>query len=409
MPRTIRELADDADLLPLWEAVHERLCAGSKPARIATITVSNMPAGGVAVLRNWLDTSTRRRRGNSAVSTAGNQTQVPLRELLDHFGLDPEQLPVIATLAVGRPLVNRALVRAASATAREQLWAQVESDLAAVPRLARRICASGVADSEIEAIALQCQRLKAALITIDTSRGSVAAPLTLAKLAHDCAGDPHAFDLDTLTGRRLVEAVTELLDEPEPTRPDAVRGLLGRVGILADRLSSSVLVLNLQASGNGIVDQRLRLGGGPLPLTLYDLTVHPPELEATPLLVVENPSVLEAALAIGFTKPLACTSGHLRAVDHAFLQRALDCEVPLSYSGDLDRDGLIIAGQIRDLYGARIVGMNEEVVRQAGSCPSTVSLNALPPLLPTELAVALTETGRAVFQENDAVLQALLT
>ncbi|WP_218021633.1 TIGR02679 domain-containing protein [Nocardia acidivorans] len=407
LPHTVRELADDADLLPLWEAVHERLCAGTKPARIATITVSNMPAGGVAVLRNWLDTSTRRRRGNSAVSTAGNQTQVPLRELLDLFGLDPEHLPVIATLAVGRPLVNRALARAASATVREQLWAQVESDLGAVPRLARRICASGVAESDIEAIALQCQRLKAALITIDILRGSVAAPLTLAKLAHDCAGDPHAFDLDTLTGRRLVEAVAELLDEPEPTRPDAVRALLARVGILADRLSSSVLVLNLQASGNGIVDQRLRLGGGPLPLTLYDLTVHPPDLETTPLLVVENPSVLEAALAIGFTEPLACTSGHLRAVDHAFLQRALDCDVPLSYSGDLDRDGLIIAGQIRDLYGARIVGMNEEVVRQARSQPSTVPLSALPPTLPAELAGALMESGRAIFQENNVVLKTL--
>ncbi|WP_425296974.1 TIGR02679 domain-containing protein [Nocardia abscessus] len=134
--------------------------------------------------------------------------------------------------------------------------------LAVVPRLARRICASGVSETDIEAIALQSRQLKSALDKIETLRRSGAAPLTLAKLAHDCAGDPHAFDLDTLTGDRLVEAVAELLAEPDLTRPDTVRALLARASILADRLSSAVLVPNLHASGNGVVDRRLRLGGG---------------------------------------------------------------------------------------------------------------------------------------------------
>ena len=146
-----------------------------------------------------------------------------------------------------------------------------------------------------------------------------------------------------------------------------------------------------------------------MPLTLYDLTVHRPSLQPSPLLVVENPSVLEAAMAIGFRKPLACTSGHLRAVDHAFLQCAVDCGVPLSYSSDLDRDGLIIAEQIQTLYGAQIVAMDAEVVRRAGHSPSQVALGALPSRLPPELAAALTETGRAIFQENDVVLDSLLT
>ncbi len=408
-PESVRQLSNDSDLLPLWHSVHEKLCAGVQPARIATIMVAGMPPGGVAVLRTWLDTSTRRRRGNSAVSSTGGRTRVPLRELLIHFGLTPEQLPVIAELAIGRPVVNRALARKASTAARDQLWAQVESDLAVVPRLARRICANGVAEADIEVIALQSQQLKSALTKIETLQHFGTAPLTLAKLAHDCAGDPHAFDLNTLTGRRLVEAVAELQEVPEPTRPDAVRALLTHFGILADRLSTSVLVLNVQAIGNGVVDQRLRLGGGPMPLTLYDLTVHRPSLQSSPLLIVENPSVLEAAMAIGFRKPLACTSGHLRAVDHAFLQRAVDCGVPLSYAGDLDRDGLIIAEQIQDLYGAHIIAMDTEVVRRAGHSPSKVSLGTLPGTLPPELAAALTETGRTVFQENDVVLDSLLT
>jgi uncharacterized protein (TIGR02679 family) len=336
-------------------------------------------------------------------------TLVPLRELLTRFGLAAEHLQMIAELAVGRPVVNRALLRRTGAMAREALWIQVESDLAAVPRLAHRIQAGGIADIDIEAIAQQSRQLGLALAKIDALRQQGAALLTLAKLAHDCTGDPHTFDLDTLTGRRLVEAVAELLDEVEPTRPDAVRALLTRAGILADRLSATVLVQNLAASGTGVVDERLRLGGGPVPLTLYDLTVHPPVLVAAPLLVVENPSVLEAAMAVGFTDGLACTSGHLRAVDHALLQRAVDCGVKLSYAGDIDRDGLIIARQIQELYGAQLIGMDTEVVSKAMICPSAVSLGALPDGTPAELAAVLAAHGQAIYQENDVILDRLLT
>ncbi|WP_196812221.1 TIGR02679 domain-containing protein [Nocardia sp. CNY236] len=408
VPDIVRALATDPDLLPLWEAVHERLCAGAEPARLATVTVAGMPPGGVAVLRTWLDTSTRRRRGNSAIASTGSRTRVPLRELLVHLGLASEQLPVIAALAVGRPLVNRALARMESTAVRGELWSRIETDLAVVPRLARRIRASGVSGNDIEAIARQSRQLRSALDEIRTVCHAEAAPLTLAKLAHDCAGDPHAFDLNTLTGRRLVEAVAELYGEPHPVRPDTVRALLAKAGILADRLSTAVLVLNVQATGTGIVDQRLRLGGGPMSLTLYDLTVHPPNFQPSPLLVVENPSVLEAAIAGGFSNPMACTSGHLRAVDHAFLQRAVDCGVPLRYAGDLDRDGLIIAEQVRDLYGARLAAMTTAVVQRAGDRPSAVPLGELPGTLPPGLAAALAQTGRVVFQENDVVLDTLL-
>jgi len=255
---------------------------------LATVAVAGVPVGGVAVLRTWLDTSTRRRRGNSAVASADGVTRVPLRELLARFGLTAEQLQIIAELAVGRPVVNRALARRAGADARETLWAQVESELAAVPRLAHRIRTGGVAESEIEAVALQSRQLGSALAAIAALREPGTTPVTLAKLAHDCTGDPHMFDLDTLAGKRLVEALAELLGAAEADRPDKVRALLARAGILADRLSSSVLVQNLSASGTGVVDERLRLGGGPVPLTLYDLTVHPPVLVAAPLLVVEN-------------------------------------------------------------------------------------------------------------------------
>ncbi|SDW30596.1 TIGR02679 family protein [Amycolatopsis xylanica] len=408
LPEAAHTLAHDDDLRPLWAAVHKRLCSGTEPTQLATVLVNGLPTGGIAILRTWLDTSTRRRRGPSAITTANGSTRVPVRMVLSRFDLAPEHLTAIAELAMGEPVVNQALARRAGVAAREDLWLEVVSNLAAVPELARRIRATGVAESDIATIAKQSRQLRAALEKIDNLRRPGTPPLTLPKLAHDCAHDPHAFDLDSLTGKRLVEAVAELLGEPEPARPDRVRAMLARAGVLADRLSTTVLVLNLSAVGIGIVDQRLRLGGGPVPLTLYDLTVNPPVLQASPLLVVENPSVLEAAMATGFTGPLACTSGHLRAVEHAFLQCAVDCGVELTYAGDIDRDGLIIACQVRELYGARIVGMDEDVVLQAGPCSSAVPLGVLPAELPFELSAALSAGGKAIYQENDVILEKIL-
>jgi len=404
VPEVVRVLAEDADLMPLWQAVHRRLCAGDAPDRLATVKVDGMSSAGIAVLRGLLDTTTRRTRGSSAVQSVGGVTRVPLREFLTTVGVAAAQLQLLVEVAVGRAVVNRAHERAAGTTARRALWATVETNLAAVPSLARRIRAAGVSEPDIPLIEAQSEQLGAALARIATLR----APASLAKLAHDCAGTPHAFDLGTLTGRRLVEAIAEVRAEAVPERPDAVRAMLARARVLADRLSTSVLLLNVWATGPGVVDQRLRLGGGPVPVTLYDLTVNPPILGSAPLLVVENPSVLEAAMAAGHTAPLACTSGHLGAVDHTFLQRAVECGVPLSYAGDIDRDGLIIARQVHQFYGAAIMGMDADIVRRAGRHASATPLGPLPDGVSPGLASALAVTRRAVFQENDVVLDRLL-
>ena len=62
--------------------------------------------------------------------------------------------------------------------------------------------------------------------------GGTRLPVSLPKQAHDCAGDPHYFDLNTLKGSRLVAAVAEFTDRPEPDRPDRVRALLAQAGII---------------------------------------------------------------------------------------------------------------------------------------------------------------------------------
>ncbi|WUM95886.1 DUF2399 domain-containing protein [Streptomyces sp. NBC_00322] len=125
--------------------------------------------------------------------------------------------------------------------------------------------------------------------------------------------------------------------------------------------------------------------------------------------MVENPSILEEALARASTLPLACTSGQLRAVDHALFQLAVDQGVPLRYAGDLDTAGLQIAATVHQLYGAELVAMDAAIVRATGSTPSAVPIGALPPAhSSTELGRALHAGGRIVYQEHDAVLDRLL-
>jgi hypothetical protein len=71
--------------------------------------------------------------------------------------------------------------------------------------------------------------------------------VSLAKLSHDCAGDPHYFDLVTYAGTLLVSAAAELSDRPKPIRPDLVRAYLLDVGVIDDRLTATVLLHQVRA------------------------------------------------------------------------------------------------------------------------------------------------------------------
>ncbi|WP_433261619.1 DUF2399 domain-containing protein [Actinosynnema sp. CS-041913] len=398
----IAALAADRDLTALWTAVHERLCAGRQPATIARVRVKGLSSVGLATLRTWVDTSARRRRDQSAVVASGDVTVVPLRDVLTALGLSAEDLQQLVETAVGRPVVDVAAARRATSAQRLGLWADVEEVLALLPRLVARMRAAGTDDET------SVRQLAGALAQV-VSRLPCTPPTSLAKLSHDCAGDPHYFDLDRLPGVRLVAAVAELTGVPEPRRPDLMRAMLAGIGILADRLSATVLLHQVRVRGTGPIDLRLREATTPVALTLLDLTVHPPTFAPQLLTVVENPSVLEAAMTHGSPLAFACTSGQLGSVDHALLQLAVDHGVSLRYAGDLDGPGLQIANVVAETYGARLVAMSADTVEQAGREPSGVPLGELPVWLDQRLSDALRSSGRVVCQEHDAVLRNLFT
>ncbi|TQM85472.1 uncharacterized protein (TIGR02679 family) [Saccharothrix saharensis] len=402
MAADLAALAADRDLTPLWAAVHKRLCAGRQPAAIASVRVEGLSSGGLATLRAWVDTTARRRRDQSAVVATGRVTVVPIRDVLAALGLSADNLQRLVEMAVGRPVIDLAAARRTASAQRRGLWADVEAALPSLPGLVARMRAAGTDDETA------VRHLVGALARV-VPLLPCTPPTSLAKLSHDYAGDPHYFDLDQLPGVRLVTAVAELTGVSEPRRPDLVRAMLAGVGILADRLSSTVLIHQVRVRGTGPIDRRLRDATTPVALTLLDLTVHPPTFAPQVLTVVENPSVLEAAMTHASPLAFACTSGHLGSVDHALLQLAVDHGVSLRYAGDLDGPGLHIANVVAETYGAQLVAMSADTVEQAGPEPSDVPLGEPPAWLDQGLSDALRSTGRVVYQEHDAVLKSLFT
>lgn len=271
-----------------------------------------------------------------------------------------------------------------------------------LPGLVARLRTAGIGESDIPT-----RRLISALAKA-VQRIPSEPPISLAKLSHDCAGNPHFFDLDTVAGARLISAVAEITGQTEPARPDLARALLLDAGVIADRLTATVLLYRVATVGQGPIDRRLRDSATPVALTLLDLTLNPPTLANQILTVVENPSIIEAAMASGSRLPLACTSGQLSSVDHALLQLAVDQGIQLRYGGDLDDSGLRIAEYVKQNYGAELIAMDTATVLAAGPAPSAVPLNPLPQPADTKLATALQVSGHVIFQENDAVLDQLL-
>jgi hypothetical protein len=179
-----RLLAYDPDLTPLWQSIHDRLCAGESPTSIATVRVTALSRAGVAALRSALDTTVRRRRGLSAVNVTAGTSLVPLRELIEALQIPAHMLPALVEHAVGVPIVDRSSAQRAKAARKEDLWAYATRRLPAVPGLLARMRAAGIGIGSTE-----IRRLVDALATVLPSL-PLKPPVTLAKLAHDTAGDP---------------------------------------------------------------------------------------------------------------------------------------------------------------------------------------------------------------------------
>ncbi|MEJ3741828.1 DUF2399 domain-containing protein [Actinomycetes bacterium KLBMP 9797] len=324
--------------------------AAIKSVRVALSTA------GLARINGWLahaPSANRRTRRHRLVSRDG-WVSVPIDRILEALGPTIDLADILRD-TVGIPDVlqpNRRL-----AAMKTDVWSYAQSVLPDAPQLLQHLRSGGLSETSVEDRRRLINALARAHPLIPLQR-----PVPLPRLSLYCAGDPHFFDLNPPgQGSKLVMLVAELIGQP-PTAAAAPNNrftLLARAGIYPDRVSATVIGLNLAATGDSPVDEAIRAATAcrrPLHISLYDLTVHRPHISpAAPVLVVENPSVIEEALIRGYPGPLACTSGALSAVDHEFLQQMADDGVPIHYSGDHDPAGVYIAELVRTRFGAHII------------------------------------------------------
>lgn len=290
--------------------------------------------------------------------------------------------------AVGRPLV--VVVEAATGLLRDpraeqEARRQPLDVLAAVdPEWAAAVRASGVLTGLADA--LDVARAAVAI------RGHLPGPVRLrTEVAAETTGDAHALD----DGRPLATVVLRGLHPGAlPSTAAGRRALWEEAGVLADTVSTSVLTLGLRPLESSWLDAAADRGD-PVHLTEWHLRRLDLRV-AGPVLVVENPSVLEAFAVAGRGAAVVCTSGWPAPVAVALLRRLA---APLAYHGDFDWPGVRIAGWLADQAQVTPWRMTATHYLSApGGEPLTGT--AAPTPWDPGLAEAMQDRGTAVHEEQ---------
>jgi uncharacterized protein (TIGR02679 family) len=405
----------DPDIKPLWSAVAERLERGDELARIRAVR-AQLSETGRAMIIGWLTSARQTARTVHLAVDEDGATLVPLPAVMHSLGLTHESLHTLINQQIG--LTGRAELRRLKANRRRDLWAYAQQLLPDNPGLRAKLRLAATVEGKPDEMREALEALARVRALLPLPR-----PVHLARIALSTAGDPHYFDLtDSAHGAQLLALVLETTGQEPTTTPAADRAALAKVGILADRLSQTVLTYNLRALGDGPADRALNSAHAdhrPHHLTYYDLTEHPPSFDAAqPWIVVENPSVIEEALARASTMALVCTSGQLTAVDHAILALARDAGVPIRYSGDLDLPGRQIAASVKTRYGAephlmdarteQTAATHGPLARASGDIPALPGPSRVPAVTSPGTLDAGSAERFVVYQEHPVLLDLLL-
>jgi uncharacterized protein (TIGR02679 family) len=254
---------------------------------------------------------------------------------------------------------------------------------------AERVRSSGMLTRVTDAVGLVQQA-----ITVKEQLGTGTRLRT--ELAAAATGDAHALD----DGKPLAALLLRALVVDVPGSAAERRAVWESVGVLADAVSTSVLTLGLRPLADGPRERALRAAadvGDPVPITPWLLHRMNPAGGPEPVLVVENPSVLEAfATRHGGRFPIVCTSGWPSGVAVDLLSRL---GAPLCYHGDFDWRGLEICSWLQRKVGVVPWRMTEQDYRAAPGRGPLEGRSVATPWEPS-LADALVERGMAVHEEQ---------
>lgn len=382
--------ADRPGLAPLWAELARRLGASDRPVR--TVRLTGLQDVHRDALADLLGKATR----------PTSDTTVAVAHVCRALRVDEVTLRRLVEQLQGH-VGNRAAQRSAQQASRTRLWADVEAAVTGrgLDGWVARLRAAGVPDGDVEA---HRRRLAPVLATVE--RLPLDQPVPLAVVAHRHLGDPHALDQGSWAGALLVDAAAVLAGREPPTSAEQARTALAEVGILADHLSSPVLTLGLRGTGAGPAAgwlDDMADAGEPVMLTASQLRRWPLWVGEGAVHVVENPSVVASAAAVGVERPLVCTASWPTHAGVLLLDQLQAGGARLHYHGDIDPTGLVLTEHHRRRFGAHPWRMGAaDYLAAVDEAVVTIGETATVPPTPWDpaLAEAVRRHRRVVFEEQ---------
>jgi uncharacterized protein (TIGR02679 family) len=165
------------------------------------------------------------------------------------------------------------------------------------------------------------------------------------QVAAQLFGDAHALDSST----RLATLVTRALTTRDG--PADERSAWERAGLPLDLVSAPMLTWGLPLRGaRGVPDavRGMTAAGLPTHLSVMALRASPLTVAAgTPVLVVENPRLVEASAERLLVAAVLCTNGNPTTAPSLAITQLRSCGARLRYHGDFDAAGLGMANRAR--------------------------------------------------------------
>ncbi|SEM71659.1 TIGR02679 family protein [Mesobacillus persicus] len=179
-------------------------------------------------------------------------------------------------------------------------------------------------------------------------------------------GNPHFFDTNEVGGKLLLHCmyVNQIkqgnTDAVIPRTVEELNDLLAEYGIMRDDLWNFVTCQGLLASTNNKVHpvwQAAINTHSVMNMPIKELTKVDRVWPAfgTKVWIVENSSVCSTIMDAVPTAPIVCTHGQLRVASWQLLDRLVQSNCTLYYSGDIDPEGIVIAEKLKKRYQDRVI------------------------------------------------------
>jgi uncharacterized protein (TIGR02679 family) len=234
--------------------------------------------------------------------------------------------------------------------------------------------------------------------------------------AGSMTSDTKALDSGTLA-TVVLRGLALRADRPRPLRAADRRALWDAFGVVADDLSSQVLVLNMPARATSALGEWLQAAGRdgvPFRITLHQLTTYKPQFQPARVWVCENPAVLRAAAGRFGQRcdAMVCGEGRPSTAFRRLVAALNDVGCELAYHGDFDWPGIRIANAFFAQHGGVAWRMTasdyvDALQRVEGDEPTALTGRPETASWDPALEPTMRERNRVVFEEM--VLETLLS